>query len=78
MAEVGDEIWVSPRDIYFSQNDIDRCFRSGSSIAEKLWELLQDEISPEDFPMMRVCRKENGDGQSYYISFDNRRLALFR
>eukprot|EP00400_MALV-I_sp_L67-5_P001059 gene1059-173_t len=71
-----------PEDINFSQDSCDRTFRNGDSLHQTVRRLLDHEIDPIDFPPMRVCQVRCCDHPecdiTRWVSFDNRRLAVFK
>ena len=62
-------------DIYFLQDSINSEFQDGTHLLDVFQDLLEDEISPSDFPDITVVKHRN----NLYFAFDgNRRLYLFK
>ena len=64
---------LRPSQIRFMQDSISSDFKNGQSVNERAVDLARGNITPKNFPTIRVVKK-NG----VYYSFDNRRLYIFR
>ena len=64
---------ISPQKIRFTQDTISPNFSNGGSVSDAIRKLRNGEISPDNFPPIRVVEK---DGVLYTL--DNRRLVTFQ
>ncbi|KAG4081307.1 hypothetical protein H8356DRAFT_1079984 [Neocallimastix lanati (nom. inval.)] len=68
-------LYLDPKDILYSQESIDNCFRDGRSIRRTMRLLRNGEIKIEDFPPIKVCiDKSTGN----YYTTANKRLWVYR
>mmetsp|Transcript_48528 Transcript_48528/g.155767 ORF Transcript_48528/g.155767 Transcript_48528/m.155767 type:complete len:299 (-) Transcript_48528:218-1114(-) len=71
---VGGEIRVlNPHEIRFTHNSISLCFRSNATLDTTIQNILQGELSHEEFPPLEVVRHDNN-----WYSISNRRLFVLR
>lgn len=64
---------IAPSEIRFTQDNIGSVFRDGRGVNRAIEEIESGRIKVENFPAIRVARKNNK-----YYSLDNRRLYVFR
>ncbi|XP_077974352.1 uncharacterized protein LOC144429973 [Styela clava] len=65
--------YLKPSEIRFTQDSIAERFQDGGLLDDAIYNIQAEELSPGDFPPIKVVRK---NGKLY--SFDNRRLYIFR
>jgi len=67
-------IKVNVRDIRFTQDTGFSTFSDKRWVAQMMYEIAQKKLDPQDLPLLRVCRSEDG----ILWSLDNRRLYVFK
>lgn len=67
-------IKVKPTEVCFTQDTGFSTFSDKRWLAQTMYEIVRRKLDPQDLPLLRVCR--SNDGRLW--SLDNRRLYIFR